>query len=319
MIQVRAKEKNLEFSIESEGPIPETIQSDPLRLRQILINLAGNAIKFTEKGSVRIVARCRLGPPASLEFDVIDSGIGMTDAQTAGLFRPFTQADTSMARRFGGTGLGLTISARLAGLLGGGVKVLSTAPGVGTTMRCTIATGLLEGVPMIDSPRLPIGVEEEGGGPASAASGSAHDAEPLRDIHILLVEDGPDNQRLISHLLRRYGAKVEIADNGRVGVERIWNAVERDEPFDIVLMDMQMPIMDGYEASALLRGKGYRRPVIALTAHAMQGEMDKCIAAGCDGYLTKPVNKTQLVETILRHVRDHKASLWVANDGPVAG
>ncbi|TWT40594.1 Autoinducer 2 sensor kinase/phosphatase LuxQ [Phycisphaerae bacterium RAS1] len=312
LMHVRADERRIYFRIEPDGPLPESIQSDPLRLRQILINVVGNAIKFTEQGGVRLVTRLVNAPSPHIQFDVIDTGIGMTPEQAATLFQPFTQGDSSTARRFGGTGLGLTISRRLAEMLGGEIEIAATAPREGTTMRVTVEAGPLEGVVMLADPARAIHVDmEDPSAPAAATPGGEH-PEPLKDLRILLAEDGPDNQRLISYMLSKAGASVDVAENGRAAVECVWKAVDQSAPYDIVLIDMQMPIMDGYEATRLLRAKGYRRPVVALTAHAMGGELEKCLAAGCDGYLTKPIKKANLIAGVLDHVPKRQERRTVA-------
>jgi PAS domain S-box-containing protein len=301
LMRLRAKENGIEFCIEPDGALPSVILSDSLRLRQILLNLVGNAIKFTKKGMVGMTPRLVQGDSPKLQIDISDTGIGMTQAEVDNLFQPFVQADTTTARRFGGTGLGLTISRRLAELLGGTIDILSTAPGVGTTMRVEVDTGPLDAVPMIqnvlgaieDTTEQPLEIAE----PPQPAD----DAEPLGGIKILLAEDGPDNQRLISYILKKAGATVEIASNGQIAKDMAQQALESGEPYDIILMDMQMPIMGGYKATGLLRSQGYERPIVALTAHAMDGEMDKCLAAGCDGYFTKPINKNQLIQGIIQH------------------
>ena len=300
LMQVRADERKIEFRIDPDGPLPESIESDELRLRQILINLVGNAIKFTEHGSVRLIPGLETGPVPRLHFDIVDTGIGMTEEHAAKLFAPFTQVDSSMARRFGGTGLGLTISRRLSEMLGGGIEIVATAPGEGTTMRVTVDPGPLDGVAMIDD--VSRAISESVDVAAIQETPAREDApDPLAGMKILLAEDGPDNQRLLSFMLKKAGASVDIAENGRAAVEMVWKAVEQSAYYDLVLMDMQMPIMDGYEATAQLRAKGYRRPIVALTAHAMGGEMEKCLSAGCDGYLTKPIKKSTLVEGVLKH------------------
>ncbi len=296
LVKVRTEARGLAFGVEYVGAIPETIHTDPTRLRQILINLLGNAIKFTEAGSVRLIAQFVPGDPPRMQFDVIDTGIGMTPEQTQELFRPFTQADTSMARKFGGTGLGLAISKRLGQMLGGDVIVAESQPGVGTRFRATVATGPLDGVRMIENPMSETLVVTEPVKPAP----------PVQDrlaCRVLLAEDGPDNQRLISFLLRKAGAEVEIVDNGQRAVESALAARDAGRPFDIILMDMQMPIMDGYQATTMLREKGYAGPVIALTAHAMAADRGKCINAGCDEYLVKPIDRRKLMATLQMFIR----------------
>ena len=299
MMRVRARARGLAFGVEFIGPIPESIETDPTRLRQILINLVGNAIKFTEAGGVRIVVRLAesaagadpAGAPAGsglLQFDVIDTGPGMTPEQQQRIFQPFVQGDSSTTRRFGGTGLGLTICKRLVEALGGDISVQS-APGRGSTFRVRIPTGPLTGVTMLP------------GSSTDAPPGSGPrrpDSQAALSGRILLAEDGPDNQRLISFLLRRAGAEVVIADNGQAAVDAALAAEREGRPFDVILMDMQMPVLDGYAATAQLRARGYRRPIIALTAHAMASDRDKCLAAGCDAFAAKPIDRTRLFETI---------------------
>jgi signal transduction histidine kinase/DNA-binding NarL/FixJ family response regulator len=320
LMRARARGKGLDFNIEYAGPLPATVQSDPTRLRQILINLVGNAIKFTDRGSVRLrigLADNRTAASADgqahLRFEVIDTGIGMTPEQIAKVFKPFTQADETMARRFGGTGLGLAISQRLAEMLGGTVTAESR-PGEGSTFTATIATGPLAGVPLVrpDGPWVPA----EPPGPPN------RNAEvKLTACRILLAEDGPDNQRLISFVLKKAGAEVVTVENGALAVDRALAARGEDRLFDVILMDMQMPVMDGYTATQLLRSQGYTYPIIALTAHAMQGDRDKCLAAGCDDYATKPIDRQILVETVNHHVNRGKiarSDVSVASDALVS-
>ncbi len=291
LMRVRADGKGLLLQVGHEGPIPERIHTDPTRVRQILINLIGNAIKFTESGSVRLVVRLADAQTPQLRLDVIDTGIGMTAEQAGKIFKGFTQADETMTRRFGGTGLGLTISKRLANMLDGDITVKSE-PGRGSQFTVTIATGPLDGVRMIER----------------VSESTIHDApsedkapapQPARlACRILLAEDGPDNQRLIAHVLKKAGAEVTVVDNGKLASEAALAAQQQDRPFDVILMDMQMPVMDGYEATTLLRKRGYAGPIIALTAHAMAGDRDKCIHAGCDDYAAKPIQRKKLIEVI---------------------
>ncbi len=300
LMRVRAEGKGIDLDLVFEGPLPERVQSDPTRLRQILVNLLGNAIKFTERGGVRLVVRLAGEDPRRpmLRFDVIDTGIGMNDDQMARLFRPFTQADTSTTRRFGGTGLGLTISKRLAKMLGGDITI-SSRLGQGSTFTLTIATGPLDGVKFVQQPDATD--SEEAREQASDGARPAV-AEAKLDCRILLAEDGRDNQRLISYFLRRAGARVEVVENGRLAVEAALRAEQAGEPFDVILMDMQMPELDGYGATAELRSRGYTRPIIALTANAMEGDREKCLQAGCDDFATKPVDRRKLLAAIVDQV-----------------
>ena len=284
----RARDKGIAFEIIYEGLIPERIESDPTRVRQILLNLLSNALKFTERGGVRLTIRMEGG---RLAFAVADTGIGMTAEEQAHLFQPFTQTDASTTRRFGGTGLGLTITKRLVEMLGGMIHVES-APGRGSTFTVTIDPGPLTGVPMAAAPTdmQPL--------PAAAAA-----VAPARlDCRALLAEDGLDTQRLISFYLRKAGARVVLAENGQEACERAWEAEAVGQPFAVVLMDMQMPVLDGYRATEALRQAGYRRRIIALTAHAMEGERERCLGAGCDDYLSKPISGEELLMVVQRHV-----------------
>ncbi len=310
LMRVRADAKGLELHTEFQGPIPETINTDPARLRQILINLLGNAIKFTEEGTVKLLVRC-ITEPANhksapnpkklpcLQFDVIDTGIGISDEHGAMLFQPFMQADTSATRKFGGTGLGLTISKRFAELLDGDITLVESKVGQGTCFRVTVATGSLEGVKMLINPQ-----RATTGTPAITLTSHA----TIQGLNILFAEDGPDNQKLISFFLKKAGAQVTVVENGKLALDAAQDAAEAGKAFDCILMDMQMPVMDGYEATGRLRAQNYTGPIIALTAHAMDGDRDKCINAGCDDYATKPVDRKQLIAMIARHARPWSAA-----------
>ncbi|MFH1747907.1 MAG: PAS domain S-box protein [Planctomycetota bacterium] len=302
LVKVKADGKSLSFNIEYVGVVPETIQTDPTRLRQILLNLVGNAIKFTEIGGIRLITHFHEDPDKPvMHFDVLDTGIGMTAEQITRLFQPFTQADASTTRRFGGTGLGLTISKRFAEMLGGDISVVETELAVGTRMRVTVATGALDGVRMIHDPMSATVVASEAGKVSAYQLG-------LQDYRILLAEDGPDNQRLIAHVLRKAGADVTVKENGKLAMEAALMARDEGRPFDVILMDMQMPVMDGYEATGLLRRKGYTGPIIALTAHAMASDRQKCIDAGCDDYTTKPIERMVMIQTIRGFLPDNTTS-----------
>ncbi|MCX7427186.1 MAG: ATP-binding protein [Planctomycetia bacterium] len=299
--RVRCEAKKLPLYVEYVGAIPETIQCDPTRLRQILVNLVGNAIKFTETGSVRLVARLihRGDGLPCLRFDVIDTGIGMGEGLVKRLFEPFTQADSSMARKFGGTGLGLAISMRLAMMMGGDIAVTSV-PGKGSTFSLTVETGPLDGVAMLENP-------------AEAAVDDRRKSTPTANLdimlhcRILLAEDGLDNQRLIALFLRKAGADVTVAENGRIAHDLALAAEREANPFDLILMDMQMPVMDGYQATRRLREAGYAGPIIALTAHAMAGDDAKCRDAGCDEYLSKPIVRDKFLPVVAQYVAKQRA------------
>jgi PAS domain S-box-containing protein len=299
LMRIRADANQLTLAVEYPAPIPSTIHTDPLRLKQILINLVGNAIKFTDSGGVRIVVEpVRVGQPDSkLRFDVIDTGLGMSRQQVGRLFKPFVQGDNSTTRRFGGSGLGLTIAKRTAALLGGDVTVAS-APGQGSTFSVTIATGSLENVPLAHVPSCEASDE-----PPKPPSGNS----PVRlDCRVLLAEDGPDNQRLLCLVLAKAGADVTVVSNGEEALHEVLGpppgSADMPDPsrgtFDLILMDMQMPVLDGYQATRALRDAGHQGPIIALTAHAMKGDRQKCLDAGCDDYLAKPIDHRGLIETV---------------------
>ena len=298
LIRVRIRDKDVSFRITLESPIPATIETDPTRLRQILINLLGNAIKFTDQGSVELVLRVNhaSGTP-QLEFDVVDTGCGIDPQDAERLFEPFTQADSSTTRRYGGTGLGLAIARRLARLLGGDLILVESQPGRGSRFRFYLP------VKPEDLQQCVTGLTEP-----SAPHHGDRSPEPqqtarrLTGVRVLLVDDARDNQKLIAHFLRKEGAEVEIRENGREGLEAALDASLAGNPFDIILMDMQMPVLDGYSATRELRAAGYRGTIIALTAHAMAGEREKVLAAGCDDYATKPINRSRLVDVIKRHL-----------------
>lgn len=220
---------------------------------------------------------------------MIDTGIGIKEEKLAQLFQPFVQADASTSRKYGGTGLGLAISGHLAELLGGELTVESTV-GKGSTFTLTLPTGSLEGVRMLTNPA------EAVHGEAAGRPGPAAGEKSLAGIRVLLAEDGPDNQRLIRAILSKVGAEVDLAVDGREAVNKA-----RIGSFDVILMDMQMPEMDGYEATRTLRAEGCAAPILALTAHAMTGDRDKCLTAGCADHLTKPIDRRQLIEAVARH------------------
>ena len=295
VMRARAQEKGLALDYHWCGSIPETIASDPARFRQLLLNLVGNAIKFTERGGVQAVARLN-AERAELTVDIIDTGIGVPASVCETIFKPFTQADSSVTRRFGGTGLGLSISRHIAGGLGGRVTVLSEV-GRGSTFSATIATGPLEGVRQFDHPVSDIL--------------TSHRSEPSQQLirldgrTILVVDDGETNRKLIRLVLSRAGANVRLAENGLEAL-----TIARTEDFDLILMDMQMPLMDGYTAATHLRSEGCLEPIVALTANAMRGDAERCLEAGCSDYLTKPINPDKLIEKI--------ATILGASSGNVA-
>ncbi len=286
VLGTRAGERGISLECATAGPIPETIQSDPTRLRQILTNLVGNAIKFTETGGVKVVTRLeRNAGRSQLAIDVVDTGAGIAAEAQKKIFDPFSQADTTVTRRFGGTGLGLTISRNFAQALGGGLTVASEL-GKGSTFTVTIDTGPLEGVALLDGDEL----ERRSKTSSQQAAQALPELPPGR---ILVADDGDANRQLIKLVLSRAGMQVEEAANGQIAVE-----MATDGRFDLILMDMQMPVMDGYTATTRLRDQGLTIPIVALTAAAMKGDEEKCRAAGCSGFLTKPVDIDELMQCL---------------------
>jgi CheY-like chemotaxis protein len=276
---------------------------DPIRLRQILLNLIGNAIKFTQEGEIAVSVDCKKGQtadrasggrngediseekPMVLQFSVKDTGIGIADADQAKIFDPFTQVDASTTRRYGGTGLGLAISASLVKMMGGSIWIESKL-NQGSTFHFTVQL-LLQS----DSP-------EQSHEDISRLAKETPPAE-VRPLRILLAEDNLANQKMAAYLLEKQGHGVEIIDNGRDAVE-----LAKSREYDIVLMDVQMPTMDGFEATAAIRALPDKAkahlPIVAMTAHSMKGDKERCLAAGMDGYLTKPICREDLFAVLAK-------------------
>jgi len=296
LIRARAEEKKLSFELEFDGPIPESIKSDPTRLRQILLNLIANAVKFTQQGGVVIRAAMLPALESStprMQFSVVDTGMGLSAEQQTKLFEPFTQADGSHTRRFGGTGLGLAISQKLAILLGGEI-VLQSTPGKGSTFTLRVECGDMTGVSMIDRPHEAVTELRE--------LTTRNHALPRLSGRILLADDGSDNRQMISLMLSKAGAEVTTACDGQAAVNQAMHAWTSGSPFDLILMDMQMPEKDGYTATSELRHAGYHGPIVALTANAMVGDREQCLRAGCDEYATKPIDRYKLLSMAARFV-----------------
>ena len=288
LVRPAAAEKGLGFSINYIFPLPKTIKSDSLRLKQILINLCNNAVKFTEKGYVLINVSCACDTDSTgIIFEVVDSGIGITTEQQDFIFQAYRQADSSTTRKFGGTGLGLSLSKSLAEKMGGSLTVISEV-GKGSQFKLFLASEVLEDTNIVfDREHLPnVNQKNISVMPASDLSG-----------HILLAEDNLDNQQLLLIYLRRMGVNVTIVDNGKLALE----ATEKND-FDLVLMDMRMPVMGGLEATMLLREQGFKKPIIALTANAMPEDKSACFKVGCDAFLTKPIDVARLSETIEKYL-----------------
>jgi PAS domain S-box-containing protein len=287
----RAREKGLRIDIETAPNTPDIVTTDPARLKQILVNVVGNAVKFTEKGGIQIEI-ASAGPvtlsSAPLLFRVKDSGIGIEPNQIGQLFQPFSQIDCTNTRRFGGTGLGLLLSRKLARLLGGDVILEQSTPGVGSTFVVTI-----DGAPA--RKRMPA-PERETTASRSVAAKPNPSRTQLQSLFILAADDSLDNQLLLKSFLTRYGAKVDFASNGFEAVEKA-----SAHPYDLVLMDLQMPVCDGYSATRRLRSMGFDKPILALSAHARNEEQEKSFMAGCNDHITKPINIKSLLTSIVRH------------------
>jgi PAS domain S-box-containing protein len=285
LLGVKAKEKNLILECETDRSTPKSVVTDGVRLRQILLNIVGNAIKFTQFGSVKIRSSGCLGPNGnnSICFEVEDTGVGIPLHQRDRIFEMFVQGDGSMTRRFGGTGLGLALSRRLARELGGDITVVNSEEGNGSTFKIVIE----------DRP-------EKRNSNIAVYSQQSLSTEPVSDslngIKVLVVDDAPDNQQLIWRYLTKRGAVVDSAENGLVGCRKALSG-----NYDVILMDIQMPEMDGYTATQRLRSAGYQKPIIALTAHAMDEVRTKCLNVGCNDHLAKPINGKLLVAKVAQY------------------
>lgn len=285
-LSARAAEKRLSLESVWLGEAPELIYTDPSRCRQLLLNLAANAVKFTDAGGVKLVCQLLLAERRTrLRVECIDTGVGIPTEQQQSIFQPFVQADSSITRQYGGTGLGLAISRSIATMLGGTLTVASR-PGEGSTFTAEIDAG-----PPDAFSRPPA---------ASIARSTHHPAADQRAAsivgrNILVVEDNLFNQKLVRLGLERAGASVELAEHGQAGVTKAQGGA-----FDLILMDMQMPVLDGYAATRLLRQRGFDRPIVALTAHALEEERTKCLEAGCTAFVSKPIDLDHLVALIGR-------------------
>ena len=281
---LRAVEKGLTLACEFSADVPDRLVGDPLRVWQVLVNLIGNAIKFTAHGGITVRASVHAEGPQNclLEFVVSDTGVGISAADQQRIFAPFVQADSSTARNYGGTGLGLAIACNLVGVMGGRMWVESE-PGRGSHFHFTARFDKSPDV--ADAPT------------AGIATGNGHDRtpRPSRSLKVLLAEDNPANQKVALYFLGKFGHAVQVAPNGQDAI----GLLQQDD-FDIVLMDVQMPIMDGFEATAAIRSLEDSRkaqvPIVAMTAHATKGDEDRCLAAGMDAYVSKPINAQKLME-----------------------
>ncbi|MFK7740576.1 MAG: ATP-binding protein [Planctomycetota bacterium] len=297
----QAQAKTLALEVVYETSIPRLIRTDGTRMRQVLVNLVSNALKFTECGGVTIRVRYEAtGSGGAVQLSVEDTGIGMSNEQLKRVFDPFEQADLSTTRQYGGTGLGLTICQRLAELLGGEITA-SSSQGRGSSFRFRFAAPAVGGSSLwrpdqVARPDDPGQAARDPASKGAAASVPPRAGNRLAGSYILLAEDGADNQRLLSHMLRKSGVNVSVVANGVLAVEAYRDHRDSGSPFDLVLMDMQMPHMDGYEATGWIRKEDPAIPVIALTAHAMAGDRERCLEAGCSDYLTKPIRHAVLLQ-----------------------
>ncbi|QDV67943.1 Autoinducer 2 sensor kinase/phosphatase LuxQ [Rosistilla carotiformis] len=305
-LRSKAIQKEIALTFQIDSPIPETIVSDPTRFRQIVTNLVGNAVKFTETGGVTVHLNSKGDPlaPSHLEVSVDDTGAGMTAEQMSRIFEPFVQADTSTTRKHGGTGLGLSIGKRLAEALGGSLSISSTL-NVGTQFTFTLPIENLAGTRML-SP-------EEATAFASQTRTQEFRKADVSGTRVLIVDDCETNRNLMTFLLHDAGSEVITATNGQEAVDLL---IEQGQAVDIVLMDMQMPIMDGYTAARTLRARGYNRPIVALTANAMVGDEAKCRQAGCTHYLTKPIDLDALLQIV--RIGANASNTALTTDVPLA-
>ncbi|MGH9350821.1 MAG: PAS domain S-box protein [Terriglobia bacterium] len=297
---IKGRQKGLKVLCSVQPNVPVELLGDSGRLRQVLTNLLGNAIKFTAQGSVKVGVEAEVvdGKEALLRFEVADTGIGIPQDKQGVIFEAFAQADGSTTRKYGGTGLGLTITKRIVEMMGGAIGVESE-PDRGSNFYFTLAFPLANALPPAGAlPQMESARDE-------SALDLAYSLKPEakgRMLKILLVEDHPANQKLARFLLEKYGYRVEAANDGMEAIAALQK--EASDPFDLVLMDIQMPRMDGFEATTMIRrmqkGSGKRVPVVAMTAHAMKGDKERCLNAGMDGYVSKPVRRSEIIGTIER-------------------
>ena len=302
MLAHRAAAKGLTLTADVAPTVPQAVRGDPVRLRQILVNLVNNAVKFTDAGrvAIRLTAATAAEDPSDVElrFEVADTGPGIPADRIGHLFQSFSQVDASTTRRYGGTGLGLAISARLATLMGGRTGVESTV-GVGSTFWFTAHVRPAVAPAPVEAPAAA----------AAATPPAVPNPTPLAGLRVLVAEDNDVNQEVIGHLLKRLGCGPTIVDDGQAAVE----AVSADpDGFDLVLMDCQMPVLDGFGAATEIRrreagfGRGRPLPILALTASAVVGDRERCLAAGMDGYVTKPIQPAELRDAILTLARPRR-------------
>jgi PAS domain S-box-containing protein len=290
LLNLQAQEKGLRLSVSYQGVAPRYICSDPTRLRQILFNVIGNAIKFTDRGSVDleiVMAPYDYDAKNRIQMTVTDTGSGLNPDQQARLFKPFVQADSTTTRKYGGTGLGLALSKKLAQALGGDLTIKKSEPGIGSSFLITIDAGSF----IYGNPQSRL--LNASGALLKGPRESMDSSQVLEGSNILLIDDAPDNRVLVGRFLKIAGAKVDCAENGQEGVEKALSG-----NYDLLLLDIQMPIMDGFAAVRALREHDFKKPIVALTAHAMKGDRERCIQAGFNDYLVKPVDRAHLIRTV---------------------
>lgn len=284
----KALSKQIEVTLKFDTACPTHISTDPKRFEQILNKITDNAIKFTQSGNIDISAGLvKTDDKQLLQITIADTGIGITPEDLSSIFDPFQQAQDTLTRKFGGAGLGLSISRDISKALGGDVAV-SSKPNHGSTFTITIDPGTINAQQI--NPSAPT---------------TDQSPKPLANYKLLVVDDAKDNRILLQHILKKTGASIEFAMDGQQAVDAITKAIDEHTPFDLVLMDMQMPVMDGYLATVKIREKGITTPVIAVTAHALEGDRQDCLDAGCDEYHTKPINKQLLIETCISLIDQH--------------
>ncbi len=289
--------KKLELKLCIDDSCPQIVTTDPKRLKQILANLTDNAIKFTQEGSIQIDAQMiSIDNSNAIQIKVIDSGIGIDPKDHKSIFDPFTQSQDNLTRNFGGAGLGLAVSKDLAKALGGDVLVDSTV-GEGSTFTLTFQAGKIQHA-----------AETTSSQPTETATQNA-----LFNKRILVVDDAKDNRVLMQHFLKKSQAIVEFAQDGQKAIDAVNKANTDNTPYDIILMDMQMPVLDGYNATIQLRKQGVTTSILAVTAHALEGDREHCLSAGCNEYMSKPISKANLIETCTKLVNSQSAQANQSN------
>jgi signal transduction histidine kinase len=294
LLNPQAIDKNLKIDYSVDGKIPAQIYSDPIKLRHVLTNIIGNAIKFSSVGPISVVVK--ENDQKKLSFIITDKGRGISAEEAMKLFEPFTQADNSMTRKFGGTGLGLALARKFAVALGGDVRLVKSELGKGSSFEVTIDPGEVIGSDSITSIDTVFETTSQKLQPQAAVK------IDLAGLEILLVEDSKENQFLVKRFLEGAGASVEVADNGEVGCQKAQSHV-----YDLVFMDIQMPVLDGFTATLRLRSSGYDRPIVALTAHALKEERERCLKAGFTSFLTKPINRSEILKEAIKYKSQKKS------------